>query len=242
MIIEFSGTKGEIEESSSKHKYHSSIIVRYKSTSALVDFGVKYNPKLLKKINDFDFILITHAHPDHYIWTIKKEDRIEIPVFLTTAALDYSNNKPRNYKIIETGKKYKLKDLDVTAYKVIHSLRCPAVGFVIKGNKTIIYAPDILDFEEKKGKIFNGVDILITDGSSLNLSMVRRREGKLFGHTRVKTIIGWCKKYNIRRLIVTHCGKQIVSMDEKELNSKLQEYAEGKVDVAIAYDGFRIEL
>lgn len=242
MIIEFPGTRGEIEESSTEHKYHSSLIIRYKKTSALIDFGIKYNPQLINKINDFDFILITHAHPDHYIWTIEEEKRINIPVYLTKITLDYGKYKPINYRIIEGGREYRLKNMQITAYKVIHSLRCPAVGYKIKGDKTIIYAPDILDFEEDKGVVLKDVDLLIADGSSLNINMVRRKEGKLFGHTRIKTMIEWCKKYNISSLIVTHCGKQIVTMDKKELAGRLEEYTEGKINVIVAYDGYRMEL
>jgi len=242
MIIEFPGTRGEIEESSTEHKYHSSLIIRYKKTSALIDFGIKYNPQLINKINDFDFILITHAHPDHYIWTVEDENRINIPVYLTKVTFDYGKYKPGDSRIIESDKKYRLKNLDITAYKVIHSLRCPAVGFKIKGDKTLIYAPDILDFEEDKGVVLKDVDLLIADGSSLNINMVRRKEGKLFGHTRIKTMIEWCKKYNISSLIVTHCGKQIVTMDKKELAGRLEEYTEGKINVIVAYDGYRMEL
>jgi len=197
MIIEFPGTRGEIEESSAEHKYHSSLIIRYKKTSALIDFGIKYNPQLINKINDFDFILITHTHPDHYIWTLEDENRINIPVYLTRIALDYSKYKPKDYRIIKDSKEYRLKDLKVVAHKVTHSLRCPAVGYKIKGDKTLIYAPDILDFEEDKGVVFKDVDLLIADGSSLNINMVRRKDDRLYGHTRVKTIIGWCKKYKM---------------------------------------------
>ena len=242
MIIEFPGTKGEIEESSAEHKYHSSLIIRYKKTCALIDFGIKYNPQLINKINDFDFILITHAHPDHYIWTLEDENRINIPVYLTKVTLDYGKYKPAEYTIIKSDKKYRLKSLDIKVCNVLHSLRCPAVGYKIKGDKTLIYAPDIVDFEEDKGAVLKDVDLLIADGSSLNINMVRRKEGKLFGHTRVKTIIGWCKKYNIGSLIVTHCGKQIVNMDKKELAVRLEEYTEGKIDVVVAYDGYRMEL
>ena len=242
MIIEFPGTKGEIEESSTEHKYHSSLIIRYKKTSALIDFGIKYNPQLINKINDFDFILITHAHPDHYIWTLEDENRINIPVYLTKITLDYGKYKPVNYRIIEYGREYRLKNMQITAYKVIHSLRCPAVGYKIKGDKTIIYAPDIVDFEEDKGVVFKDVDLLIADGSSLNINMVRRKDDKLYGHTRVKTIIEWCKKYNIDSLIVTHCGKQIVTMDKKELAGRLEEYTEGKINVTVANDDYRMEL
>src|SRR3972149_7270715 len=242
MIIEFPGTRGEIEESSNIHRYHSSLVIKYKNTSALIDFGIKYNPRLIDRINDFDFIFITHAHPDHYIWTVEEEKRINIPVYLTKVTLDYGKYKPVEYRIIKSNKKYRLKDLDIKAYDVVHSLRCPAVGYKIRGDRTIIYAPDILDFEEDKGTVFKDIYMLIADGSSLNINMARQREGKLFGHTRIKTVIGWCKKYDIGHLVVTHCGKQIVTMDKKELAKKLQEYAEGKVNVNIAYDGYRIEI
>lgn len=242
MIIEFPGTRGEIEESSSRHKYHSSLIVKEKNTTVLIDFGVNYNPRLIKKINDFSYILITHAHPDHYVWTVEEEKRIDIPVYLTDVTFDYGKYKPSNYRIIKSGREYILNDLKVTAYDVMHSLRCPAVAYKIKGDKTIVYAPDILDFEEDKEAILNRTDLLIADGSSLNINMVRRKEDKLFGHTRIKTIIGWCKKYGINELIITHCGKQIVTMDKNELIEKLKGYTEGKINVRVAYDDWEMEL
>jgi len=242
MIIEFPGTRGEIEESSKKHKYHSSLIVSYKYTNILVDFGAKYNPELLNEIKKLDFILITHAHPDHYIWTFKREDEIDIPVYLTADTLNYSNNKPRTYKIIKAGRKYNLKDLEIKAYKVMHSLNCPAVGYRIRGDRTIVYAPDILDFEGDKKEILKGIDLLIADGSSVNINMVRRKNNRLFGHTMIRTIIGWCKKYGITKLVITHCGKQILNMDSRELRDRLEEYSEGRVDVTVAYDGYRMKL
>jgi len=242
MIIKFPGTRGEIEKSSPSHKYHSSLIVEYRSTRMLIDLGIKHNPWLMDTVNDFSFILITHAHPDHYIWTVKNEGNVNVPVYLTKITFDYGKYKPANYRIIESGREYKLKDFKISAYNVIHSLRCPAIAYKIKGDKTIIYAPDILDFEEDKGVVLNDIDLLITDGSSLNINMVRRRDDKLFGHTRVKTIIGWCKKYNVEKLIITHCGKQIVNMDESELKEKLKEYAGEDVDVEVAHDNWKIEV
>jgi ribonuclease BN (tRNA processing enzyme) len=242
MLIEFPGTKGEIEESSTKHKYHSSLIVRYKRTNILIDLGLKFNPKLLKGIRKFDYILITHAHPDHYIWTLKEEDKVDVPVYLTRDTLDYGKYRPENYIIIETDRKYILEDFEITAYKVIHSLRCPAVGYRVKGDKSLIYTPDIVDFEQDKGMVLNDIDMLIADGSSLNINMVRKRNSMLFGHTRVKTIIGWCKKYGVKKLVITHCGKQIVNMESIELNKKLKSYTDGDIDVKVAIDGYKIDL
>jgi len=242
MIIGFPGTKGEIEESSARHKYHSSLTLDYKETKVLIDFGVKHNPELISKINDYDFLLITHAHPDHYIWSLKNESRIKIPVYITKVTFDYGKYKPGNYIIIENNKEIDLKDFKIIAYKVFHSLRCPAVAYKISADKNIIYAPDILDFEDDKKDVLDGVDMLIADGASLNINMVRRRGDKFFGHTRVKTIIGWCKKYNINQLIVTHCGRQIVTMDEDKLTKMINEYSEGIVEVKVAYDNWKIVL
>jgi len=243
MIIEFPGTKGEIEESSSSHKYHSSLIVRERNTDVLVDFGVNYNPRLMEAVNGFSYILITHAHPDHYIWTVEKENRITIPVCLTIETLNYGKYYPLNYRIIESGKEYILKNFKITAYDVMHSLRCPAVAYKIKGARSVVlYAPDILDFEDDKEKVLNGVDLFIADGSSLNINMARRSGDKLFGHAKVKTIAGWCKKYGVKELIITHCGKQIVTMDESELAEKLKEYSEGKINIRVAHDEWVIKL
>ncbi|MDZ7837228.1 MAG: MBL fold metallo-hydrolase [Actinomycetota bacterium] len=153
--------------------------------------------------------------------------------------MEYGRNKPLNYRIIEPEKKFSIKDISVVAYRVIHSLRCPAVCFRLRGEKTIVYAPDIVDTEIDKSIVFKGVDTLIADGSSLNINMVRRRDGKIFGHTRAKTVINWCKKYGIENLILTHFGKQIVTMDLTELEQKLGQYSENKVRVEAAFDGFK---
>ncbi len=242
MILRFPGTRGEIEESNYLHRYHSSLIIQSAKASILIDFGQKYNPSLEDEINGFDALLITHAHPDHYIWTLQDEKKVNIPVYLTKETLDYSKNKPLNFKIIQAGIDFKIKDLNISAHNLIHSLRCPAVGYKIIGDKKIFYAPDLIDLEEEKQKVISGIDVLIADGSSLNINMVRRKGDKLFGHTRVKTIIGWCRKYGISRLLITHCGKQIVTMDKKNLDEKIAEYSGKEINTSIAVDGFCVHI
>ncbi|MDZ7837227.1 MAG: MBL fold metallo-hydrolase [Actinomycetota bacterium] len=83
MILRFPGTRGEIEESSKRHRYHSSIIVEEADTRILIDYGQKHNPVLNREISNFDALLITHAHPDHYMWTVEENKAVEIPVYLT---------------------------------------------------------------------------------------------------------------------------------------------------------------
>ncbi len=242
MIIEFPGTRGEIEESSKKHRYHSSLVVEYKNTRILIDYGIKHSRDLEKRVNSFDGLLITHAHPDHYIWTLKEDKSVTIPVYLTRETFDYSESRPADSRIIKNCEGFSIKDLYFIPHKVIHSFRCPAVCFRIEGDKNIVYAPDLVDTEKDKKKILDGIACLIGDGASLNINMVRRKDNKIYGHTRIKTEINWCKKYGVKKLIITHCGKQAVTMDEGELERKIYEYSEGQVDVVIAYDGFRIKL
>ena len=76
----FLGTKGEIEESSPKHRYHSSLLIISSETRLLIDYG-RLRKCSLEEIEP-NAILITHAHPDHYAW-LKENIKTEIPVYLT---------------------------------------------------------------------------------------------------------------------------------------------------------------
>ncbi|MDD3777729.1 MAG: MBL fold metallo-hydrolase [Actinomycetota bacterium] len=238
MILHFPGTKGEIEESSPHHQYHSSLVIEEGSTRVLIDYGQKHNPSLDLQWPNLDAMLITHAHPDHYLWTLQENNAVEIPVYVTRETLDYAPYRPLDYRIIEPGRKFFIKDLELTAYRVIHSLRCPAVCYKAKGKETILYAPDIVDTEIDKSMVFAFLNVLIADGSSLNINMVRRKDEKIYGHAMVKTIINWCKKYGLAHLIVTHCGKQILKMGGEKLKEILTRYGEGKVEVEVAFDGW----
>ncbi|MBN1299188.1 MAG: MBL fold metallo-hydrolase [Actinobacteria bacterium] len=243
ITLTFPGTKGEIEEESQLHKYHTSMILSTPQASILFDYGLKHNPSLDKKINEFDAIFITHSHPDHYIWTVKEPDKkISVPVYLTSVTYDYSIRKPDNYVIIETGSIYTVKDIKVQAFEVIHSLRCPAVCYRISCGKKLLYSPDIVDIKGGKDNVLDGLDLLIADGSSLNVNMVRNKDGQLFGHAMIKTIVNWCKKYSIPKLIITHAGKQIVSISYEEAEKKIIEYAGQELDFTIAYDGMSITV
>ena len=227
----FLGTKGEIEENSPKHAYHSSLFLRYEGDSLLIDYGVlhKFRPE---DINP-SAILITHAHPDHYVW-LKEDIRTEIPVYLTMETLEYGKFRPENHKVITPGEKFKIGGVECLAYRVIHSIRCPAVGYKLKiGQKTLVYNSDLVDIVEKDS-VLTGVDYYIGDGSGIRANLVRRRGDQLFGHTRITTQINWCKKYGINHIIFTHLGKETI---EKEAEFK-QEHP----DITLAYDGMELTL
>ncbi len=226
MKLIFLGTKGEIEESSKKHKYHSSLLIKYKKFKLLIDHGIISED--LKKIKP-DAILITHAHPDHYIWT-KKDYETDILVYLTKETLNYGKFKPKNFKVIKPRKKFTVGHLKIFGYKVIHSIKCPAIGFRINN---IIYNPDLIDIINKN-KILKNINYYIGDGSCFKANLIRKKNNKLFGHARIITQINWCKKFNIKNIIFTHFGKEIIENEQK---------IKQKIPKAIfAYDNMKINI
>lgn len=227
----FLGTKGEIEESSPKHRYHSSLLIISSETSLLIDYG-RLRKCSLEEIEP-NAILITHAHPDHYAW-LKENIKTEIPVYLTEETLDYGMYLPENKQVIVPGREFEVGPFKCLPYWVIHSIRCPAVGYKIAvPEKTIVYNSDVVDIIEKEN-ILKGVDYYIGDGSSLRANLVRRRVDRLFGHTRITTQISWCQKYGISHIIFTHLGKETI---ENEADFK-KEHDEA----ILAYDGMELMI
>lgn len=224
----FLGTKGEIEEYSKKHKYHSSLLIEYKKTKIIIDYGLLRKDKNdLKKIKP-DAIIITHAHPDHYIWTKKNLDT-DIPVYAIKETINYGKFKPKNYKIISPGKKFRIKSFTIAPFRVLHSIRCPAIGCKITaGKKKIICTGDLVDIINKN-KILKDADYYIGDGSCIRANLVRKKNGKIFGHARISTQINWCKKYEIKNIIFTHLGKETIRKEKK--------FKKDHSEIIFAYDG-----
>ena len=228
--LNFPGTKGFIEEHTKKHKYHSSMILEHKNFKLMIDCGIK--SKTLKKLAP-KAIIITHAHPDHYIWTEKNLDT-KIPVYASKKTFKYGKFRPKNCMEINPGKKFKAGPFTILPYKVIHSLICPAIGFKINvDKKIIIYNPDLVGIINKN-KILKNVDYYIGDGSCIMANLVRKKEKKIFGHARVSTQINWCRKFGIKNIIFTHLGKETLKK-EKKFKKKHDE-------IIFAYDGMKIKI
>lgn len=233
--LTFLGTKAEIEEKTEKHFYHSSLLVQILNTypfRLLIDYGRihAFDLSILKP----DAILITHAHPDHYLWTLE-EVKTSIPVYLTQETLDYGSFLPVNSHIFIPYQKISLGPLNILPYRVIHSIRCPTVGFKIQlpNDKVLLYNPDLVDIITKED-ILPGVDYYIGDGSTLKTNLVRRKGQMLFGHTRIPTQINWCKKFGIKHIIFTHIGQDTL----KRENEVIESYPE----CILAYDQMKITI
>ena len=229
--LKFLGTKGEIEESSKIHQYHSSMLIIQDNFRLLIDYGELHKYEL-SKIKP-DAILITHAHPDHYIWT-KKDYITNIPIYMTKKTFDYGKFKPNNPKIIKEEKLFHIGPFKILGYNVIHSIRCPAVGFkIFVDKKKLVYNPDLIDIINKE-RILNKVDYYIGDGSCIMANLVRKKGEKLFGHTRITTQINWCKEKGIKNILFTHLGKETLRKEKQFL----REHPE----IRLAYDEMELIL
>lgn len=237
MKITFLGTKGYIDISSKNHKMHSSILFSYKNCRVMVDCGLSFLKKQ-KKINP-DFIVLTHGHPDH---AFGLKSGAVCPVYATKEtwkSLDFSVLEKR---VMPIEKKVKIGPFYFTAFPVVHSIICPAVGYKIQaGKKKIFFVPDVVYIEKLK-KAFKGIALYIGDGATVTHNMVRRskKTKELFGHATVKSQLTWCKKNRVAKMVVTHCGKEIVK-NEKKAKKIIEKMGEERgVVVEVAHDKMEI--
>ena len=225
----FPGTRGEIEESNEQHQYHSSLLIVSDDERLLIDYGMlhRYNLEELAP----DALLITHAHPDHYAW-LDRDIPTDIPVYLTEETLNYGKFRPANSRVIEPDKHIAAGSFKFLAYRVLHSIRCPAVGYKVKiQDKTLVYNPDLVDMANR-AEVLADVDYYIGDGSAVKANLVRRRGEAIFGHTRMTTQINWCRRYGIEHIIFTHLGREAIAAED--------EFARDHPEAILARDGMEI--
>jgi hypothetical protein len=145
--------------------------------------------------------------------------------------------------LIEERTRTKICGIACEAFPVEHSILSPAVGYrVSAGRACIFYAPDLIFIHDRSAAL-KGVQIYIGDGATLTRSFIRRRGEALIGHSPVRTQLTWCEKEHVPRAIITHCGSEIVTGDERKISEKLRAIgAERGIDVHIAYDGMKLTL
>ena len=217
---------------------HSCLLIENKGKKILIDFGLDWRNKL-NKINP-DYILLTHAHPDH-AWGLKKGT--DIPVYATKITFELLKKyKFTNKTEIKPHKWLKIGNIEVYPYEVVHSTLCPAVGFKIKvGRFTFCYNPDLIFIKLKKD-VLTGLKLYIGDGSTINMNLVRKIKGELVGHANIRAQIHWCQEFGIQTAIFTHFGKQAVEMREDKLLKMLKSYSQGNVKIKVARDGMRVNV
>lgn len=239
MTLTFLGTRGEIEARTRSHRRHASLLIGFRRRRVLIDCGADWAGQL-NRIRPHA-ILLTHAHPDH---AFGLRDGAPCPVHATRATwrslrrfsiADRRIITPRRVQPIET--------LVVEAFTVEHSLRAPAVGYRITGGRnTIFYVPDVVSIHQP-GAALRGVRIFIGDGATMTRPLVRRRDGRLIGHTTVRAQLGWCERHRVPRAFITHCGTGIVTARQRDIVQQLHTLGAARnVHATLAFDGLRVVL
>jgi phosphoribosyl 1,2-cyclic phosphodiesterase len=205
----------------------------------MIDCGFDWLGKL-KRISP-TAIVLTHAHPDH-AWGLKRG--APCPVYAPEKTWQELEHYPiQDRHVIKERARTKICGVTFEAFSVEHSILSPAVGYrVSAGRARIFYAPDLIFIHERSAALKN-VQIYIGDGATVTQAFIRKRGKALIGHSPVRTQFTWCQKEGVPCAIITHCGSEIVTGDQREISAKIRAMAaERGVDVRIAYDGMRLNL
>jgi hypothetical protein len=117
------------------------------------------------------------------------------------------------------------------------------VGYrIASGRVGVFHAPDLVYIHERE-EALAGIRAYIGDGATVKRSFVRKRGDRLIGHAPISTQLTWCAKEGVPRMIVTHCGSEIVGGDGRTVGARVRALArEREVEVEIAHDGMELVL
>jgi phosphoribosyl 1,2-cyclic phosphodiesterase len=237
--LTFLGTRGEIDTRTRRHRMHTSLLVSYRGRRVMIDCGLDWLGKL-KRVSP-SAIVLTHAHPDH-AWGLKRG--APCPVYAPEKTWRELQNYPvKERRLIKERTPTKIYGITFEAFPVEHSILSPAVGYRVSvGRACIFYAPDLIFIHERAAAL-NGVQIYIGDGATVTQSFIRKRGKALIGHSPVRTQLTWCQKEGVPRAIITHCGSEIVTGNERDIAARVCGMAaERGVEVRIAYDGMKVSM
>src|SRR5213592_2209065 len=237
MQLTFLGTRGEIDARTRRHRMHTSLLVSYRHANVMIDCGLDWLGKL-KRISP-SAIVLTHAHPDH-AWGLKRG--APCPVYAPQKTWQELRHYPiKERRLIKERTRTKIHGITFEAFPVEHSILSPAVGYRVNaGRACIFYAPDLIFIRDRYAAL-QGVQIYIGDGATVTRSFIRKRGKALIGHSPVRTQLTWCEKEGVPKAIITHCGSEIVTGDEREISAKIRAMAVDRhVEVRIAYDGMKV--
>ena len=239
MKLTFLGTRGEIEARTRRHRMHSSLLVSYRGRDVMIDCGLDWLGKF-ERLHPAAIVL-THAHPDH-AWGLKRGASCPVHASQDTwRALERWPIEDR--RLIKERTPTKICGITFEAFAVEHSILAPAVGYRVNvGRRCIFYAPDLIFIHERAAALKN-VQLYVGDGATLTRLFVRKRGDRLIGHASVRTQIGWCVKEGVPKAIITHCGSEIVTGDERRIAEELRALAKKNgIETQIAYDRLQLIL
>lgn len=191
MRITFLGTRGEIHPRTKRHYRHTSTLFSYKRTRIQIDCGTDWLQRIAKMRPKPHALFLTHAHPDH-AYGLKKGS--PCPVWATKETWKWIKTFPipeENRFLISPKKEVSIGPFTIKAFSLLHSLRCPAVGFKITcGKVSIFYAPDVAWVKDLEGA-FKNIHFYIGDGATIIRTMIRKKKGQIFGHAPIRQQLTW---------------------------------------------------
>jgi phosphoribosyl 1,2-cyclic phosphodiesterase len=239
MQLSFPGTRGNIEASSPHHARHSAMRIVSGDQRLWIDCGLDWLDDI--PALPVDAILLTHAHPDH---AFGLQNGAPCPVYATAETgghlAGFAIEQPR---LLLPGHPEIFGELKIAAIPVLHSFRAPTVALRIgNGRSTLFYAPDIAGLPEY-ARTLAGIDLYIGDGAAFDDSLLRIERDTLCGHAPIDQQLDWCAEAGVPRALFTHCGEQIVSGNDYELQERIRSLG-GKrgIEVVIAWDGMEMTL
>lgn len=242
MKLKFLGTRGYIKPKSKNHNLYASLLIIHDNKKIMIDCGKCYLNKL-NKIKP-DYILLTHAHIDH---ANGLEKGYPCKIYASKKTFENIKDFPldtKQKKIITINKKFKISNIIFEAFELEHSILYPAIGYRITyKRKSFFYSPDVLWIKNRE-KAFKNIEFYIGDGACITRVMIRKdkKTNKLYGHANISSQLTWCKKENVKKMIITHTGSDIVK-NEKKAKKTIDEIAQKKDVLAIiAYDNMKFNF
>ncbi len=242
MRLHFYGTRGYVEEESPAHRGHSAWTLETGGFRLLCDFG-ENRKGLLPEIAP-DAIFVSHAHPDH---AGGLAEGTSVPVLASAVTHEITKGFPLAKRVtLAPGTAARVGPLAITAFPVVHSIRCPCIAARIETPEgVVVYSGDIVAFEDPAAAL-TGAALYVGDGSTLKGSLVRRQpSGVLVGHTTVRAQLGWLDAFAVPRAVFSHFGKGPIEMGEEALAEALAAIAAERAprcEASAARDGRELDL
>ncbi len=222
-------------------RLRSSILVRDKNTSIVVDTGPDFRQQMLREqVKKLDAILFTHEHKDHiaglddvraYNFILKKK----MPVYATNRVLRalerefyyvFDDEKYPGIPEIEVhlidNNAFYISDIHIQPVELLH-FKLAVLGFIF--NKKVAYVTDANYIGEEEKQKLKGLDVLIINAL--------RRE-KHVSHFTLEEALQIIDEVKPRRAYLTHISHQLGKYEEVQ--------DELPTNVFLAYDGLKLNI